>query len=276
MSNNICCYWEGKIPPAYLTLCVSTWMKYVDLSKVVILNQLNINRYIGDSVDLNDIRMYSFAKQSDIVSAFYLSKHGGAFIDIDTMMVNEGALDFLRPSENNDVLKLFGNIKTGGIHIGALSSPAGGQVVQHWAEELIKKVPRWEEDNSWAYVGNLIVEPYVKRSENLHLINVIDVNESYVTPEIQGIEDDSFNSRQKYEEFWFTPLTENRKNYIDSLEEVCGGIISLHNSWTPDWYSKLTVNEILETDCSLSYFFRKHANINKISKIEEILKYGSR
>lgn len=276
MNNNICCYWEGTVPPAYLTLCVSTWVKYVDLSKVVILNQSNLNRYIGEAVDINDFRMYSFAKQSDIVSAFYLAKHGGAFIDIDTLMVNEGAHNFLSADSTEDVLRLFGNKKTGGIHIGALSTPAGGNVISYWADELTRRVPHWEDDKSWAYVGNLVIEPYVKRPENGHLIEVIDVNDSYVTPELQGVPDSSLSARQKYEEFWFGAMTEKRREYVDSLTDICNGTISLHNSWTPDWYTRLSVEEILQTDCALSYFFRKNASLDLLPQIEEILKYGSR
>lgn len=273
--NKVCCYWEGKAPPAYLSLCVSTWLDYLRLEDVVIINQSNVQRYIGDVLDVQSLKMYSFAKQSDIVSALYLNKFGGTFIDIDTIMMHKGAEGFLSVSSEDDKLKLFGNKKKGGMHIGALTTPAGGKLIDYWAEELIQKVPKWESDNSWAYVGNLIIEPYAKMEENRDYLHVIDVNKNYVTPELQGISGVDKSPREKYEEFWFSPMTQDREEYIDALSYVGGGTVSLHNSWTPGWYAELGVDEILARDCALSHLFRNKAKPEIVSHVEGLLKYGS-
>lgn len=275
VKNSVCCYWEGSKPPAYLSLCVSSWLDYLDLDDVVIINQSNAHRYIGDFFDIKNLKMYSFAKQSDIVSAAYLTKFGGTFIDIDTIMINERCNNFLENDSSRDVLKLFGNHATGGMHIGALSTPARGRLISYWAEKLLDRVPEWEFDNSWAYVGNQIIEPYAKLSENSEYLEVLDVSDLLVTPELQAIEDSSLNSRQKYEKFWFSELNSENKKFIDQLISDGGGIISLHNSWTPEFYADMSVDQILNDNRCLSYLFSQKADFSKVAEIEELLAYGS-
>lgn len=161
------------------------------------------------------------------------------------------------------------------MHIGALTTLAGGKLINYWAEELIKRVPTWESDNSWAYVGNLIIEPYAKKEENRDFLHVIDVNENFVTPELQSIPEGHKTAREKYEEFWFYPMTPEREEFVNSLSHVGGGTISLHNSWTPGWYAELGVEEILAKDCALSHLFRNNAKPELVSHVEGLLKYGS-
>ena len=132
-----CCYWEGARPPAYLAWCVSSWLNYLDLDDVLFLNQSNIHLYLGDLVDLSFLRRFSFAKQSDIVSAAYLYKYGGIFLDIDSIFVNQGALDFVGQEDGADVFTYFGNSETNGVHIGVIGSPAGGAGVTRGQDGLL-------------------------------------------------------------------------------------------------------------------------------------------
>ncbi len=271
------CFWEGRIPPAYMTLCVTSWANYIDINDIVVLNHRNVTDYIGDCVNLSQLQMYSFAKQSDIASAYFLNKFGGIFLDVDTILTSEKSRDFFEIPTNSEVLKYAGNNATGGVHIGILTANPNSKPVLHWSNELLSRVPKWEKDNSWDYVGNSIIEPFLKSPDGMKYQFCYDVTKNKITPENQltssaGIA--TSDPKERYEQFWFQQH-DNSDELLSAYTEDNGGIICLHNSWTPDWYADRTLEELKNGKELLSLFLQCFARWDLFDEVERLLKNGS-
>lgn len=271
--SKLCCYWEGSSPPAYLAWCMSTWTDYVDLDEVLFLNHSNTSRYLGDLIDVEKLKRFSFAKQSDIVSAAYLYKYGGLFIDVDTILANNNARTFLAAKEQDDVFRFFGNAATMGVHIGVISSPRQGTIVSAWQEELFDRVANWESDNSWAYVGNQILDPLINDPKMAAYSQRFDVADNLATPELQFALAPADTAREKYEGFWFTQEVDPR--VVASVRQAPGGIISLHNSWTPPSFSELQIDALKASGTMLSALLSELGDASLVPQIQERVYFGS-
>ena len=275
-------FWEGRRPPAYMVLCMTSWLNLVDSSSILVLNHKNLNNFIGADIILDQFKMFSFAKQSDIASAMFLNRHGGTFLDVDTVLTQkQPALDFITLRPSSDIFLYMGDEAKDGVHIGALNSPAHGTVVSHWSRQLQEdRVPGWKNDNKWSYVGNDVVERFIKTPEGRARSKCIDVMSNYITPENQLSHllnlDSSRGSRHLYEEFWFNDHGDAQSERLISLiDERNMGIVCLHNSWTPSWYSGLTVEQIREDKSLLSRYLQRVAKFQSYSVIERKLQHGS-
>lgn len=281
MSREMITYWEGRKPPAYIILCVTSWLRYYPVSAVRVLNQSNLIAPIGDLVSRSDLKMYSYAKQSDIVSAHYLYKFGGCFLDSDTIFISSKGKRFTEPDDSRDSFRYFGDESTGGVHIGALTTPPEGTVISEWSKQLLQRVPRWDEDRAWSYVGNQIVEPVIRNDREKRFSECFDVKKELATPEKYFYDllpdpGDSDDSRHRYTQFWFQDVSaETAVKILDRLEEECGGLVLLHNSWTPPEYAALTANQIWTDTRLLSHALRRYADLERFSEMERLLKYGS-
>ncbi|WRS31167.1 capsular polysaccharide synthesis protein [Actinomycetaceae bacterium MB13-C1-2] len=273
MMKRFCCYWEGAKPPAYIAWCISSWTKYVNLDDILFLNQSNVTRYLGDVIDMHSFRRYGFAKQSDIVSAAYLFRYGGVFLDSDTVLVNKSSTHFIDVQPTEDCFSYFGYSSTNAPHIAVLSSPPGGTIVTKWVEQLFERVPCYENDTGWAYVGNEILDPLVKNIELAQYSRCYDVNDYLATPETRFAKNRGAERREKYIEFWF-------KESVDesALNEICansGGIVMLHNSWTPRHISELPSSELVNGHFNLAALLRRVGDRGLIDGIQERIYYGS-
>ncbi|KAM9863952.1 hypothetical protein ACI1US_00111 [Leucobacter sp. BZR 635] len=271
--KSFCCYWEGAEPPSYLAWCVSSWAEYVDLDEILFLNHSNVSRYLGDLIDLQSLRRFSFPKQSDIVSAAFLYKYGGLFLDIDSVLVNEAASPFFNTPDNEDVFRFFGNEAELGVHIGVIGSPRGGTVVSRWQNALFQRVTNWDDDDSWSYVGNSILQPMINDPSNAKLSKRLDVVTSLATPELAYADLTDGTAREKYERFWFTQPVDGQT--LARVAQAPGGIISLHNSWTPASYARLSLLGLQESDSMLSSLLKRVGNASLIPGIQERIYYGS-
>ncbi len=88
----------------------------------------------------------------------------------------------------------------------------------------------------WGYLGNACIDTYVKVFKDE--IKIINRNE--VMPELSiGI-----NSPNTYVNYYFL---QNKH-----LKDIEINMMLLHNSWTPDFYKKLSLEELLQIDCTMS------------------------
>ena len=62
--------------------------------------------------------------------------------------------------------------------------------------------------------------------------------------------DKSVSRMDKYKEFYF-----GKQYHLSDLEKT--NLLILHNSWTPDWYKELTVEEVLTHSCTMSNVLRE-------------------
>ena len=288
-SPRVAIYWDGYTPPAYLTLCVTTWLSWVNIEDITVLNQTNARYFVGDQIPTKYLKMYSYALQSDAVSAAYLTKFGGTFIDADTIMCSDNCLRFFEigDADTKDVLRAFGFPPNRGIHIGALTSNPGGTVVAEWTRQLRERLPRWSEEYKWNFLGNAILDPYIRKPEILPHLDIIDAAATLSTPEVQlatlptvagnASEEKKPPAQSRYEkylQFWYQ-RSRSEADFV-TIEQESSGIISLHNSWTPPEYRNKSKDDILADSVTpLSRFLRRHAQPECFDEVEELLIYGS-
>ena len=107
----------------------------------------------------------------------------------------------------------------------------------------------------WGYLGNSCIDSYVKTFSDE--IKIIDRAE--VMPELTiGI-----NSTNTYLNFYFL---QNR-----NLKDIDANMILLHNSWTPDFFKKLSINELLKIDCTISNILSEVLELDR-SHIKQLVR----
>ena len=84
-------FWEphGNVPP-YLELCRETWDTRLTEYEIVCLDYSNLEEYLGaGTLDLDTLKKVRFAAQKDALEVAVLHRHGGLFMDMDTLVVDD-------------------------------------------------------------------------------------------------------------------------------------------------------------------------------------------
>lgn len=219
-------YWEGDNPPTYIQLAVATWYEFIPNLNVTVLNHSNLEEWIGSYVDLNALKTYSLAMQSDVVSAVILAKYGGVFMDADTIVTRD-VTSFIQSEDKR--LTAFGKPIEGQFHVAVLrAGPRNGAAVR-WANEATRRVNSTKDNPPWNYLAGSILEAMTMEPETKALFNIIDRTES------GNILEAKFGTG--YKEFYFSETDQCDPDL--AIASATEGIISLHNSWTPKEYSDI-------------------------------------
>lgn len=259
--KNIFVFWESKkTRPGYLDACLETWYKSIDNLKVHIINYANIHSYIGDIYDVEKLKQISLPKQSDAVSAAVLEKFGGLFIDMDTIITKNVFEIF----EKIDPAKLvfFGYPPNRGVHVAVMyAGNSNNPVLSEWRKQCQYKLDNLDLDTMWSSFGNSIVDPLLKDEKYKDYYHVIDcVTSGNILERCLT----SIDARKQYETFYFSEnLRIDAEHFSDYPRD---GMISLHNSWTPEKYKCMSKNEFLNTITPLAEI------LNHVNHKEEIKK----
>lgn len=276
-------YWEalGR-PPAYLTLIVTTWAKYQDLDSINIINKNNAAEYVGGYYNLPKLWNYSLPKQSDAISAAVLGSCGGLFLDIDTLLVNKNSkkiIEDLSSGFSEDRFRLYGVPEKGAMHIAVIGASKGSSIATYWTKEVSKLLPNSDGSGPWNHLGNAILEPKYRSLKDKSSFEIVDLYQAGVIAEKynSGIHsgNDTINSRDLYEQYWFTDLPDEvAKGEIDKILKVPDGLVMLHNSWTPRWFSELSIDGVLKSKCLLGRLLKEISIPEYVNAVEELLIYG--
>lgn len=220
---NIFTFWDGTEIPVYLKLCLDTW-KF----SYIILNYNNLNNYTDLVVDAR-LKRFTMPQIADVVRVHVLRDQGGYWLDADTIMLTDEL-----PKTN-----MIGNYYTKSNSIGYLYTEKNSAMYKDWALFQQSVINRNDTPKQWNVMGNAFTDKYLKEHPE---ITVEDLTEHW--PETYMITDN--RSRYlKYQKFYF------EDNY--TLQDIKPtNMLMLHNSWTPDWYKKLSKSELLSKDCTLS------------------------
>lgn len=226
-------FWEGPTPSLYLQLCMDTWYKNIPNLEVEKINYDNLDFYVGKYVDINKLKKFSLAMQSDVISSIVLATRGGTFIDIDTIMLPNVDIDFLKSPR--DSVNVFGIPSKKQFHVAVMSALRGNSAMLHWMNEATKRVKESPSNYSWNYLAGDILEEMTTSAEYSKYFNIIDRKTSGNILEASWSE--------KYKDFYFD---KSKYRPADELiEKSKYGILSLHNSWTPKAYSAISDREKL-------------------------------
>ncbi len=250
MQNNktIWTFWEPKENlPAYLKLCMKTWQKFLPEYQVIVLDYSNLDNYLGkDFFDPILYQKFSLPKQADAIRCAVLRKYGGIWMDCDTIITSD---------KIRDILSIKSSFVLIGTHVAFIKADKNSPILKQWLKNIQKNIARYKlflsKYNFWAfilnpkyrkrykrvykkfkrwdYLGNMLLDRILKHYDS-NLTYFQSVDKTKMLPELclTGI-----SSKQNYQKFYF------ESNDISKALNGNGGLILLHNSWTPDKYLKM-------------------------------------
>ena len=255
-------FWEPKENiPGYLELCLASWKKYLPDYEIVILDYFNLENWFGkDFYPQVLYEKFSLPIQADAIRCALLNKYGGIWMDIDTIITSEKTKQYLTIDSE---LTLINN------HIAfIIAKHIEGKILHNWQKRIFfnlkiaeiyydtktpqiirKLLQKFFQKNflSWDCMGNRILKRSLK-TKNKKLFYKINSEVIKCFPEIEykKINNIITPAPENYANFYF------KHDYSDFALENNGGIILLHNSWTPEEYKKMSREEFLKTNNTLS------------------------
>ena len=257
-NKRIFTFWEPKKSiPAYIELCIDTWRKFLPEYEIIIVDYSNLAEYIGDFYDKSLYTNFSLAKQADAIRAALLSKYGGLWLDADTIVTSYKARSFLN---NQSYFSMVGR------HIAFIKADTKSYIVQQWAQRakerilIYKKAKEQNLNNKdyevYYFLGNGCINDNIEKivkEGNIDEFTEFDRRSTGIIMEaLYDYKNNiSKNAIQSYVDFYFN------NDYSDFLMENEGGLLLLHNSWTPPQYKTMSKEDFLQQKNTLAVFFNK-------------------
>ena len=273
MKKRIFTFWEPKENlPAYIKLCMQTWTKFLPDYEIIVLDWSNLSDYLSDSAYKNVVfKHMSLAKQSDALRAALIKEHGGIWLDADTIITNPNFLNTVTKSKSDVVM--IGRPKTDGVIYGAFiyAAKPNTDFIKDWYAELpgrirkyrlLVKYPilrkiykkQWRAAENWDYCVNAIIDDLGKRYHEPAFV-CLDRDDIHALPEYESIMAKQISEKDMlYREFWF------KNGDVQDILKNTGGIILLHNSWTPPEYRKMDKQTFLSQPILLAKLLQKVLN----------------
>ena len=214
--------------PAYIKLCMKTW-KF----PYTLLTYDNLHEYTN--VNLEQMKRFSLPQQADIIRAHVLRDHGGYYLDTDNIILSDTLPEYT----------VIGYPETRAHTTGFLyASEPHMDFLTKWAAYQDRAMADPNTGHHWSVMVNDFTDPYLKAHREVQIGSIKNC-----WPETYMIPGDTYR-RKKYEEFYF-----NRSHHLSDIQQT--DMLMLHNSWTPDWYKKLSEDEVLSNKCTLSNILRE-------------------
>jgi hypothetical protein len=261
-------FWEPRANlPGYIKLCLETWKGCLPNYEVVVLDYSNLGEYLTpEEQDAVLWREMTFAMQSDCIRCAVLRKHGGMWLDADTILTQPLDARFSQA----DVTMIARRVESGLVNYGAFISTQEPHAafLEAWHQELVKRVAAAKKCRGklwykifhhhanrlmyrWDYCVNAIIDPLASAADSKDY-TWLDKNEMFAIPEEDLMEqDDALNPVSAYEKYWFEP------GDTKDVMEKCAGIIMLHNSFTPEKYRQMTEEEFLAQDTRMAKLLKQ-------------------
>ena len=229
-------FWEninGAGMPAYIKLCMETWGKHITGAEVICINYDNLEEYIGkNTYDIERLKKLTLPCQSDLISFALLLKHGGLWLDADTILTKNFLETLDLPS---DKVLMFGE-HLAFIFAREANNPALSTLVDISKERLntIEYEKLIHKEYAWDYFGNQILTK--AKTSYPNSFHSIHPTEAGFIPENALLKNVPYGS-ERYRAFYFK---QNDIHVNHVMEKSKFGIIGLHNSWTPSDYKSIT------------------------------------
>lgn len=277
MNNQFYCLWEAKShPPAYLVLAMSSWLDYLDMGNLHIINHSNIAHYLAPYYDVAALTNFDFPKQSDALEAALLMERGGVCLDLDTIFVNDGCYGFINASNGEDTFRMFGDSEKGAMHCAVVSSSQGGRVATEWTKECSRRVVAQSEPVPWNYLSNSIFEPIYHRLKGTSAFTIEELSATQAVVETWHGADLGSNGLQRYQKFWFSDRSvHDIDRAVENTLAIPGGMILLHNSWTPQSFYRMSAEEVLRSDTVMGKVLKEVSRPEAYKELESLLILGS-
>ena len=256
-------FWEPKEKiPAYLKLCMKTWQHFLPEYKIVILDYQSIDEWIGKDVfDACLYENFSLSKQADAIRCAVLKKHGGIWMDTDTIITSTTIKEILNNKKSEFILL--------DKHIGFIVADKNSKILAKWYDGIQKNIKLYKlfynnkmvkifitifrpklknKLEDWDFLGNYILKRPLKTKNTKKFLR-LNKHKLKAFPENNWQRE--YNNKlppiELYREFYF-----GEKDYSNYALSDTHGIISLHNSWTPDIYKQMTEEDFLKQNNTIS------------------------
>ena len=236
-------FWEPRESiPFYLQLCMETWKKFLPNATIIVLDYKNI----GEFLDVRELGLNLFSDKrfnllhvSDAIRVALLAKHGGVWIDVDTVILNSNAEKYFLPDEKHRTV-FFGNPKHRNTRICFINTPPNAMCMNLWRESIKEKIWRLNPSTKvdWDFFGNKFIDAYAKKY--LDEIEIIDTK--LAMPELE-IMSKTINYEASYQVYYFL------QNH--HLADVNADMLMLHNSWSPPFFKQLSPQDFFRVDCTM-------------------------
>jgi len=274
-------YWhEPREMPDYIARCMDTWITHAADYEVVLITDASLEQWTGTGVlDLQALSQYPLSQRKDAIEVATLARHGGLFLDADTLMAAppRPLFNALEQAE----VALYGN------HLAAVAARPESPLMARWLQIVrqVLAVPRAEleaaSSREYFQFGNHSLEllreelasgrpapvipgegKWTARLKKLrrrlvvdtlrrNKLRRIDTARSGYLPEHLHCDLGKLSKRQAYEQFWF-----DRDMPPSAAIRNGATLIALHHSWTPAWYCALDKEQLDTDQCLLSRTLR--------------------
>lgn len=232
------------VVPPYLILCIQTWRRSLcDKAEIIILNRNNVTDYI-DCYLLTESVLNPFKPNNpmfyDYMALLVLYCNGGIYIDADTIMTDAFVPDF---SLLNDYEAAVYYSPNTGVCCGFLMAERYSPLL----EELIR---RYRFENYLPYrniARNSIFQDVLYKSYKEQTFFYDAISSGYLS---EAKEFGGF-SENVYKRYYFS-----KDIPIENFLRNNRGIVSLHNSLTPEKIQTMTIKRLLRQNMLLSKIFR--------------------
>ncbi len=249
-------YWvtpEGRDMPAYIKLCLETWRRNIPGLELIILNHDNIGQWMDPRLGNASFRSLTPMLQSDIAAYSVLERHGGVFMDADTVVFRDIFSEIDRLGENG--LYFFGDEPSSAVHVAFIAALRPHHPILGYCTEgvsmLLSDYAAGKLKPVWNTFGNSVIEALLGYPELSRQITILDRRGYGALPE--WIYTRETIAHRAYLRFYFLPASVSAR---EVAERANFGLICLHNSQTPDDYLKLSADEIMQDDSMLSALIR--------------------
>lgn len=262
-------FWEPKESlPGYIRLCMKTWERCLDGYETVVLDYDNLNNYLTPAEQQAVLcRKMTFAMQSDCIRCAVLKKHGGIWMDADTILTKPLDHRFSAADCSIVARRQEGHLVHYAAYINALRPEA--KFLCDWHAALVPRVAKaerfrsnwilrtfrrqeWKLIRRWNYCVNAIIDPMADElvGKNQTDYAWIDKDVIFAVPE-EELMASGLNAVEAYQKYWFEP------GETDEVLNRCAGIVMLHNSFTPDHIRAMTAEDFLKTDTRMAALLRR-------------------
>lgn len=259
-------FWEPKEKvPGYIRLCMKTWPKCLDGYETVVLDYGNLREYLTDrEIDEVLCRKMPLFHQSDCIRCAVLKKHGGTWLDADTILTKPLGDRFSVADCSIVAWRMDGRLVHYAAYINAVKPEC--RFIADWHRELLPRVAKakrfyasrllrilrhgeWKFIRRWNYCENAIIDPMAETADPKDY-GWIDKNEIAAVPE-EVLMASGLSATEAYQRYWFRP-----GDPAEALSR-CAGVLMLHNSFTPAEFRAMSEEEFLATDTRLARLLKE-------------------
>lgn len=235
-------FWEPRENmPYYVQLCMETWKKNLPNTEIVLLDYKNIGEYIN--IDEFDKNLFSgrfrLALIADAIRVALLAKHGGVWMDADTIILNSDVEKYFLTDKKQRTV-FFGN------HIAFINAPPASELMNSWFEFVKEKLRTLtpETEIGTFFFGN----SFLASCEQEYADKILKLKRGFIMPELKLRANDELLTIRNRRSYYF------RYYFLQNLHltDINVKMILLHNSWTPKIFKDFSPEEFLRCDCTLT------------------------